>query len=75
MTTPQPTDPVEALGLSTRVRNALLRNGIHTLGDLTACSPTDLRDIRNLGVKGYAEVLAALDQRGLELTSEPASPR
>ena len=43
--------PVEDLNLTQRSYNCLKREGIHTVGELTARSEADLMDIRNFGQK------------------------
>lgn len=75
MTTPQPSDPVETLGLSPRPYNALRRNNIHTIGDLTRLDQQELSDIRNIGIASLGEVLHALYIHGLKLKEQPAPER
>lgn len=57
---PDPDAPVESLPLTTRVRNALRREGIGTIGQLAALSRPGLEDVRNLGERGRDEITAAL---------------
>lgn len=60
--------PIEALkDLSQRSYNCLKREGIHTIGDLTARSESDLMDIRNFGQKSITEVKEKLAELGLSL--------
>lgn len=51
--------PVEALELSERARNCLKRAGISTMKDFTEriSSRSDLRQIRNCGVKSADEIM------------------
>jgi DNA-directed RNA polymerase subunit alpha len=66
----QPGDPIGVLGLSPRPHNALRRNGIHTIADLTAATPNDITDIRNLGVTYLGEIESKLAAHGLALRTE-----
>ena len=54
-------------GLHTRVANALSRNHIKTIGDLTGYTEADLLDIRDFGPGCVAIVKAALAEHGLAL--------
>jgi DNA-directed RNA polymerase subunit alpha len=77
---PSPTDaalaadlalPIEELDLTVRSYNCLKREGIHTVGELTARSEADLLDIRNFGAKSIDEVKAKLVGMGLSLKDSP----
>jgi len=77
---PSPTDaalaadlalPIEDLELTVRSYNCLKREGIHTVGELTARSEADLMDIRNFGAKSIDEVKAKLVGLGLALKDSP----
>ena len=57
--------PVEELNLTQRSYNCLKREGIHTVGELTARSEADLMDIRNFGQKSITEVKEKLDRTRL----------
>jgi DNA-directed RNA polymerase alpha subunit len=57
----------DGTGISTRIANALWRDGIETLGDLTKRTEADLLDIPNLGPACLAVVKAALAEHGLSL--------
>lgn len=59
--------PVEELNLTQRSYNCLKREGIHTVGELTARSEADLMDIRNFGQKSITEVKEKLAELGLAL--------
>lgn len=82
---PSPTDqalaadlalPINDLNLTVRSYNCLMREGVHTVGELTARSEADLLDIRNFGQKSIDEVKAKLADLGLSLKdSRPASIR
>ncbi|MDN5600933.1 MAG: DNA-directed RNA polymerase subunit alpha, partial [Brachybacterium sp.] len=49
-----------------------MREGVHTVGELTARSEADLLDIRNFGQKSIDEVKAKLVDLGLSLKDSPA---
>lgn len=53
--------------VTTRVRNALQQNGIHTLGDLLGCTEHHLRGLRNFGAISLAHVKTKLESMGLSL--------
>jgi DNA-directed RNA polymerase subunit alpha len=59
--------PIEDLNLTQRSYNCLKREGIHTVGELTARSETDLMDIRNFGQKSITEVKEKLQELGFSL--------
>jgi len=59
--------PIEDLNLTQRSYNCLKREGIHTVGELTARSETDLMDIRNFGQKSITEVKEKLAELGFSL--------
>ncbi len=59
--------PVEELNLTQRSYNCLKREGIHTVGELTARSESDLMDIRNFGQKSITEVKEKLAELGFSL--------
>ncbi len=70
-TTNEPIDvadrPLETLGFSTRVLNALRSAGISTLHKLLSKSENDLRTIRNFGDTAMKEVIDKLAEMGLSL--------
>lgn len=55
------------IGLSNRTRNALLRGGITSLGDVCKLSFDDMLKIRDLGAKSRDEVIAKLQDYNLSL--------
>lgn len=59
--------PIEELNLTQRSYNCLKREGIHTVGELTARSETDLMDIRNFGQKSITEVKEKLAELSFSL--------
>ena len=59
--------PIKDLNLSVRSFNCLMREGIHTVGELVARSEQDLLDIRNFGTKSIVEVKVTLHGLGLSL--------
>lgn len=48
--------PIEDLNLSARTANALLNNGIKTIGDLVTLGEADLRELKGFGSKALDEV-------------------
>src|SRR4249919_3411874 len=63
---------VEDLQLPLRAFNSLRREGIHTVGDLSARNEADLLTIANLGPQSIKEIKQRLAERGLALA--PATP-
>jgi carbon monoxide dehydrogenase subunit G len=61
--------PIEELRLPVRAFNSLRREGIHTVGDLSARSEAELLAISNLGPQSVKEIKQKLAQRGLGLAS------
>lgn len=61
---------INELGLSSRTRNVLGRNGIRTLGDLISLSPSRLRDVKNVGPQMLHEVIGNLARHGLSLVDD-----
>ena len=59
--------PLEKLPLSARPYNALKRAGINTLGEVTALSPEDIKNIRFFGLNCYKEICGMLTGYGLSL--------
>ena len=64
--------PVEELQLPVRAFNSLRREGIHTVGDLSARTEAQLRSITNLGPQSIKEIKQKLAERGLGLAGAPA---
>jgi uncharacterized protein len=60
-------ESVESLNLPLRTYNSLRREGIHTVGDLTARTPEDLLAIENIGPVSVDEIRRKLAERGLAL--------
>ena len=58
---------VEELDLSVRSYNCLKRAGINTVEELTNKTSDDMMKVRNLGRKSLEEVLAKLNELGLQL--------
>src|SRR2546421_7085991 len=59
--------PIEDLDLSERPRNCLKRAQVNTIGELLIKTEDDLLAITNFGQKSLDEVIAKLDERGLQL--------
>jgi hypothetical protein len=59
--------PIEDLRLPVRAFNSLRREGIHTIGDLSARNEADLLAISNLGPQSVSEIKQKLAERGLGL--------
>jgi DNA-directed RNA polymerase alpha subunit len=53
--------------VTTRVRNVLRQNGIHTLSQLLELTEEDLGDMRNLGAISLANIKVKLESMGLKL--------
>src|SRR5499426_3408173 len=70
--------PIEDLQLPVRAFNSLRREGIHTIGDLSARNEADLLAIPNLGPQSVSEIRQKLAERGLGLGRRsggcPANP-
>lgn len=64
-------EPIDELNLSTRTRNALMREGIATVGALVKKSPSELIEFRNFGVRSLDEVEEQLAERDLDLAPNP----
>jgi len=58
---------IDELELSVRSYNCLKRAGINTVEELTNRTPDDMMKVRNLGRKSLEEVLAKLQELGLQL--------
>ncbi len=58
---------IDELELSVRSFNCLKRAGINTVEELCDRTPEDMMKVRNLGRKSLEEVLAKLEELGLEL--------
>ena len=56
------TDPISKLSLSTRVYNALKREGIDTINDLFNCPKEDILKFKNLGKKSLDEIFSIIDE-------------
>lgn len=55
---------VKALGLSTKTQNALTRNGITKVKQLTEISAAELRKLPRIGAGSVKEIVAALKKHG-----------
>jgi len=65
-----PDTPVDKLSFPARVKNALRRGGINTLGELLEKTETELLDLPAFGDKALEELKQALKQMGLSLRQE-----
>ncbi len=71
---------IDTTGLSVRSRNALHREGIHTIGEMLECTEEMLTGIRNLGAKSIAEILNCIeyhkktDAAKTSLSAPPKAP-
>ncbi|MCI7239551.1 MAG: DNA-directed RNA polymerase subunit alpha [Anaerococcus sp.] len=61
---------IEELDISLRSFNCLKRAGMHTVGDITKVSESDLKSIKNFGKKSLTEVKEKLAELGLSLKDE-----
>lgn len=66
---------IDELELSVRSYNCLKRAGINTVAELINKTPDDMMKVRNLGRKSLEEVLAKLDELGLELNQGETSEK
>jgi len=62
--------PIEDLDLSERPRNCLKRAQVNSIGELLLKTDDDLLAITNFGQKSLDEVIAKLDERGLQLRTK-----
>lgn len=53
---------IEVLGLSVRAYNMLKRAGVNTINDLTNFSASDLKEIKNIGIKSVEEIQECLNK-------------
>ena len=58
---------ISVLGLQIYVENALIRSGIRTLGDLTACTEWYLLSLQNVGKKAVVQIKDSLERLNLQL--------
>jgi DNA-binding NarL/FixJ family response regulator len=67
--------PIERAGMSVRTSNALLRVGVHTLGDAARLTADELKQIPHLGAKALRELSETLQKHRLDgpAQAEPAS--
>lgn len=61
---------IDDLDLSQRPNNCLRRAGITTIGQLCELTETQLKKIRNMGIKSVKEVIDALARVGYKLKEE-----
>lgn len=69
------TTPLRIAGLSRRAINALARCQVHTVGELLALPPAQVRAIHAIGTKAASDIITfqeALRERGLRPTSSDA---
>jgi carbon monoxide dehydrogenase subunit G len=59
--------PIEELSLPLRAYNSLRREGVHTVADLVAKTPTQLLAIENIGPASVEDIRQRLADRGLSL--------
>lgn len=64
--------PLAALEITQRTKNALMRAGITTIGQLCALSELDVLQIRNIGIGGLQEIRDALEHLRASIESQPA---
>jgi serine/threonine protein kinase len=68
------TTPLRLTGLSRRPLNALARCRVHTVGELLALAPTQIRAIHAIGTKTAGDIIAlqeSLAARGVAATATP----
>ena len=59
--------PIGDLDLGVRAYNCLKRYGINTIADLLKLSVTEIKQVRNLGIKSFEEIIQKLEERGFVL--------
>ena len=67
--------PLSVLGLDTRTTNALLNNGLCTIGDLVTKTEIEVWRLHYLGPATLAEIKTKLSALGLVLRPGPPVPR
>lgn len=63
-------DDIICLKLSARSYQALKRAGVNTIADIVALTPSQLRNIFNLGAVSFKEIVGALESHGFSLAKE-----
>ena len=53
-------EDIEVLKLDTRYKNALKRSGVQHVSTLAMMTTAQVRDIRNIGSKGFSQICAAM---------------
>jgi len=71
----EPEDPIEKLAMRPRTTQALARDGVRTVRDLTARSARDLRYTPQLGPMSICEIVGTLSAHGLRLRDHAPQPR
>jgi DNA-directed RNA polymerase subunit alpha len=66
--------PLSVLGLNIRATNALLNNGLSTVGDVLAKTEIELWQLPGVGPGTMMEIKAKLSARGLTLRPGPPLP-
>jgi hypothetical protein len=61
---------ISELGLSVRSNNALSREGVHSLFQLSQIPQSELFAMKNLGVRSVNEIIALLEKMGIPSTQE-----
>lgn len=69
-----PDDGIEALNLSARTHNALIRHGVRTAGDLVKLDPVRLLSFTGIGNASLAEITEQLAAAGYELHGGEGQP-
>ena len=70
----QPSIPLEVLGLSSRPHNMLARSGVRTVDQLVTMSQQELRAVKHLGSKSFAEESRAELEDYLASPDSPWTP-
>ena len=66
--------PIELLDFTVRTYNVLKREGVHTVGELAACTEDRLCDMRNLGLNSMAEIKQKLAKFRKSLRANGSHP-
>ncbi|SFV74642.1 DNA-directed RNA polymerase alpha subunit [hydrothermal vent metagenome] len=66
------TTHIDSLGLSARSFNCLDRANIKLVGEIVLMSPSELKDVKNLGKKSYDEIVEKVQEFGFEVGADLA---
>jgi DNA-directed RNA polymerase subunit alpha len=64
------TTHIDSLGLSARSFNCLDRSNIKYIGEIVLMSPSELKDVKNLGKKSYDEIVEKVQEFGFAVGAD-----